>query len=168
MTYKGLMSFELIADLTRWTARLSMLIFAFAFIYDGLRRANFGARNLWRGFFIVHMCHMFCVICYFIIANEAPTLDPLTSILSIALLMVFWIGMQSFTKAPKSDKIFASHLAAWTIALIFTATPISRILPAETNHPIYHIMLYGMLGVLGVRIVLDIKAGISRRAAATS
>ena len=151
------MSFELIADLTRWTARISMLIFSISFIYEAVRNGHNRVKYLWRAFVAAHLLHMVCVASYFMIIQQAPSADPLTAILIFGLAMIIWIAFKSLKQAVSKGRLFAPWFASWSLALIFTATPISRILPAETNHPIYHFMLYAMLAVLALRIFLDVK-----------
>lgn len=157
------MTFELISELTRWTARLSMLIFAAAFLYDGLRNGQPLIKYLWQGFAVLQGLYFALLILYHIIISELPPFDLLNGLLAIASLMTVIIILRAFKSTPQKNRLFAPALAGYYLAVIYTVLPISRILPAETNAPIYFIILYAVLGVLTLRIVLDIIKTVKRK-----
>lgn len=160
------MSFELISELTRWTARLSLLLFSLAFIYDALRLGGPFTRRIWQGFAAMQIIYFACLITYHIVIRELPPFDILNILLSIGAVMFLIILWKTWHKSPERRRSFAPPIPAYILAFLFTALPITRILPPETDHPIYHYMLYYMCAVFALRIILDIWALLRRRAAA--
>jgi len=157
------MTFELTSELTLWTARLSMIVFALAFLYDGLRNGQPLIKYLWQGFAVLQGLYFTLLILYHIIISELPPFDLLNGLLAIASLMTVIIILRAFKSEPQKNNLFAPAFASYYLAVVYTALPISRILPAETNALIYYVMLYAMMGVLTLRIVLDIIKTVKRK-----
>jgi len=151
------MTFDLISELTRWTARGAMVLFAAAFLYEALRNGKPLTKYLWQGFAVLQGGYFALIILYHIIISDTPPLDLLNGLLAIASLMVVIISLRAIKTVPQINRLFVPAFASYYLALIYTALPVSRILPAETNAPIYHLMLYIMLGVLILRIILDMR-----------
>ncbi len=133
-----------------------MIVFAAAFLYDGLRNGQPLIKYLWQGFAVLQGLYFTLLILYHIIISERPSLDLLNGLLAIASLITVIIILRALKSAPQKNRLFAPIFAGYYLAVIYTVLPISRILPAETNAPIYYIMLYAMMGVLALRIILDI------------
>ena len=159
------MSFDLISELTRWTARLSMLVFAAAFLYEGLRNGKPLTRRLWQIFACLQILYFLCLISYHFFIREFPQFDVLNILLSIGTLMFCMILWSLRQQRAKQGRLFTPVIASYFLAFLFAALPISRILPPETDAPIYHVILYAMSAVFILRIGLDIKAFFTRSAA---
>lgn len=159
------MTFDLISELTRWTARLSMIFFAAAFLYEALRNGHPVTRRLWQGFAAMQGLYFLCLISYHLIIQQLPPLDLVNGLLIIATIMLCVILGRIWKKDVEKNRLFAPAVPSYYLALLLTALPISRILPPETDAPIYHVMLYAMIGVVALRIILDFNAAFKRRAA---
>lgn len=157
------MSFEIISEITRWAARLSLILFALAFIVDGFRTGQKLVRTLWAAYAAVMLLYFSSLIIYHFVIHELPPFDLLNGLLSLgAALFLISIWRRRKTQ-PTAKTLFAPIIPSYYLAFIYTAIPISRILPAETNAPIYHLMLYSMGALFIVRIALDIKAHLKHR-----
>ncbi|MEP6344045.1 MAG: hypothetical protein ABJ275_12095 [Maricaulaceae bacterium] len=157
------MSFELISELTRWAARLSLILFALAFLFDGFRTDHKSIRTCWAAYSALMLLYFTSLIIYHLVIRELPSFDLLNGLLSLGVIL-FLVSLWRRRKTrPTAKALFAPIIPSYYLAFLYTALPISRILPAETNHPIYHIMLYGMGALFMVRIALDIKAHLKHR-----
>ena len=159
------MSFYVISELTRTAARLAMILFAIAFIYDGLRNGKQLTRRLWQSFAAIQIIYFIFLIAYHLVISELPQFDALNGLLSIGTLMFCVILWHIRRQDVQMGRVFAPSITAYGLAFLLAALPISRILPPETDAPIYHVMLYGMIAVIIIRLLLDIKAGLRRWAA---
>jgi len=159
------MTFEFISELTRAAARLSMLFFAAAFIYEAFRSGRSLTRRLWQGFAALQTLYFICLIIYHFVILEWPQIDIINGLLSVGTIMYCVVLWYIWDNEAEKDRLFAPPFASYILALLFMALPISRILPPETDAPIYHVMLHAMGAVILIRIALDIRAALRRRAA---
>ena len=162
MVYTSLMSFELISEITRWTARLSFILFAIAFVYDGFRTGHKLVRRLWQAYVANMLLYFATLITYHLIIRHWPSFDILNGLLSLGVILFLTGFIIRFKKQAQAGHLCVPIPTSYYLAFLYTVLPISRILPAETNHLIYHLMLYSMGAIFIFRISLDIKARFKR------
>lgn len=143
-----------------------MMVFALAFLYDAFRTGKMLTRQLWRGYSALQGLYFTALITYHVIIAQRPQIDILNGLLIIGSLMFFIILRRVWTQVPQKGRLFAPPLASYYLAFLYASLPISRILPPETDAPIYHHILYVMAGVFILRLMLDLYAALRRKAAA--
>ena len=157
------MSFELISEITRWTARLSFILFATAFVLDGVRNGHRVVRKLWQAYAATMLIYFISLTAYHFIINQWPQFDLLNGLLSIGALLFLASLWTRRNTQPTSGHLFAPLIPSYYLAVLYLLLPISRILPVETNHLIYHLMLYSMGVLFILRVGLDIRARFKAR-----
>jgi len=144
------MDFEIIAELTRLTARLSLSLFCMAFVIDAMMGKM---TRFYYGLFIAaHVVHLAMVALYFQAAGHGPEVTPALGLLGLGLVAFVWLSAAIFRGRP------APQVAAWYIWFLFGATHISRLLDPERAGAINWLLLGVVLAAGAVRIALGLAA----------
>ncbi|MBD2843041.1 hypothetical protein [Erythrobacter rubeus] len=148
------MEFETVAVATRITARISLVLFAFAFVAETIKFGRNHYSLVWGSFVLAHIVHMICVVAYFIVLGEPPELTPALGTLVAGLVALGWIATDLIRKRIASASRMMPTVCSWYLWFLFCMAHVSRLLDPERGSWINVPLLIVAFGSGVVRIVL--------------
>jgi len=146
------MDFEVIAEFTRISARLSLVLFALAFTFEALRDGKSRIRLLWGSFIFAHAVHLGSLVFYFNALGESPKLEPVLILLVVGVFALVWMTVILLKNNTAKNQLYITPIIGWYLWFLFTATHITRLLDIETAAAINWILLFVMLSAGGLRV----------------
>lgn len=146
------MSFDVVAELTRWTARLSLFLFVLAFVFD-VQRVREGTKQLlWLFFVIAHATHLGFVLLYFVELRELPKFDFVLVLLCLGLIAFLRISTSVLRPTIKTREFIAPAYDVWLLWFLFGATHVSRLIEPGRSGLINWVLLTIVFLGLGLRL----------------
>ncbi|PHR93765.1 MAG: hypothetical protein COA69_03810 [Robiginitomaculum sp.] len=148
------MGFEAIAEFTRVFARISLILFAMAFVVEALRDGKSRTRLLWASFLCAHIIHLASLMLYYNALGESPKLDPVLALLIVGVAALGWMIFITLKTTAIKNRLYITPAIGWYLWFLFTATHVSRLLDTERAGAINWVLLTVMLLAGAVRILL--------------
>lgn len=152
------MDFETIAEFTRIFARISLILFALAFVAEALRDGNSRIRVLWAGFLCAHIIHLASLVPYYTALGENPKLEPVLALLIVGVATLIWVILITLKTRAVKNRLYIMPSIGWYLWFLFTATHVSRLLDTERAGTINWVLLTVMLLAGVMRILLFRKS----------
>lgn len=151
------MSFEVIAEITRITARLSLILFMIAFVTDVLSVQFESRRRLWISFIAAHIVHLGFVIAYYVSLGEPPKINIILALLVVGLVAMGWLGVMAINPRQRGGGAVAPAVASWYIWSLFIGTHITRLLNPDRAGAINWLLLGFAVAAGFARFLIGIR-----------
>ena len=144
-----MLSFDLIAELTRITARVSLLVFCVAFVLDARTTSGRTERRAFGLFIITHFIHLGFVALYYVSLGAPPEFEPILVILGAGVLALLLIALRLFQAAGAPVTPWP---IAWFLWMLFAGTHLLRLMDAERAGAINIALLSAALVAAAARL----------------
>lgn len=149
------MEFEPIAEATRVTARISLVLFCVFFVVDAGRTALSARRASAAAFIVAHVVHLGFVAAYFAALGEPPKVSPVLGLLVAGVVALIWLTVRVVGRAGPP---VAPAIVAWFLWFLFAATHISRLLDPERAGAVNWALLVVTLIAAAARVRVGLGA----------